>query len=89
MNNLIHFDAPATWDSETEDLFREFLQMRKAKRKPLVTPRGLRGRIKELEALSGANLDLKKKILIQTLEREWLDFYALKDDKQDKWTKML
>ena len=72
------------------DLFCEFIKLRKAKHKPLVTERGIKARIKRLESLSGNDMVLKAKILEQTLENEWLDFYEIKDNQSaSRWEKLL
>ena len=84
------FDVPLSWTPEIMDLFCEFIKLRKAKRKPLVTERGIKARIKRLESLSGNDMVLKAKILEQTLENEWLDFYEIKDNQSvSRWEKLL
>jgi|GEM_PF-5586150 len=84
------FDVPLTWTPEVTELFLEFMKLRKAKRKPLATERGVKARIAKLERLSGNNMELKRKIIEQTLDEEWLDFYELKEDqKVSKWDRIL
>lgn len=81
---------PPTWTGETVDLFEEFIEMRKTIGKPIKTERAIKARIKTLEALSGPDVALKHKIMVQTLEHEWQDFYALKEtQKESRWDKML
>ena len=65
-------------DEELNDKFLEFLAMRKKIRKPVRTDRALKALLKKLHELSGGDLGTMKKIIDQSLDKEWLGFFELK-----------
>lgn len=73
-------------DEELQDLFYEFLQMRKKIGHPLKTRRGIEARYSALSQLSGGDIALAKKIIQQSLDKEWQDFYELKDNSNGNGT---
>lgn len=73
-------------EEEIRDLFIEFLKMRKQTKHPLKTERGVKARYESLARLSGGDLELAKKIIQQTLDEEWQDFYELKDKSKGNGT---
>ena len=84
-NNTKDKDTPAKKEPEQyfedEELnckFLEFLAMRKKIRKPVRTDRALKALLKKLHELSGGDLGTMKKIIDQSLDKEWLGFFELK-----------
>ena len=71
-------------DEEIKPLFIEFLSMRKKIGKPIKTQLGITGRFNKLQKLSSGNIALAKKIIQQSLEYEWQDFYALRSEEEEK-----
>ena len=65
-------------DEELNCKFLEFLAMRKKIRKPVRTDRALKALLKKLHELSGGDLGMMKKIIGQSLDKEWLGFFELK-----------
>ena len=65
-------------DEELNCKFLEFLAMRKKIRKPVRTDRALKALLKKLHELSGGDLGMMKKIIDQSLDKEWLGFFELK-----------
>lgn len=65
-------------DEELNCKFLEFLAMRKKIRKPVRTDRALKALLKKLHELSGGDLGTMKKIIDQSLDKEWLGFFELK-----------
>ena len=65
-------------DEELNRKFLEFLAMRKKIRKPVRTDRALKALLKKLHELSGGDLGTMKKIIDQSLDKEWLGFFELK-----------
>ena len=65
-------------DEELNCKFLEFLAMRKKIRKPVRTDRALKALLKKLHELSGGDLGAMKKIIDQSLDKEWLGFFELK-----------
>ena len=65
-------------DEELNCKFLEFLAMRKKIRKPVRTDRALKALLKKLHELSGGDLETMKKIIDQSLDKEWLGFFELK-----------
>lgn len=65
-------------DKELNCKFLEFLAMRKKIRKPVRTDRALKALLKKLHELSGGDLETMKKIIDQSLDKEWLGFFELK-----------
>lgn len=79
-NNTKDKGAPARYfdDEELNNKFLEFLAMRKKIRKPVRTDRALKALLKKLHELSGGDLGTMKKIIDQSLDKEWLGFFGLK-----------
>lgn len=73
-------------DEELQVLFKEFLSMRKRIGHPLKTRRGIEARYTTLSQLSGGDISLAKKIIQQSLDKEWQDFYELKDNSNGNGT---
>ena len=65
-------------DEELNRKFLEFLAMRKKIRKPVRTDRALKALLKKLHELSDGDLGTMKKIIDQSLDKEWLGFFELK-----------
>ena len=65
-------------DEELNCKFLEFLAMRKKIRKPVRTDRALKALLKKLHELSDGDLGTMKKIIDQSLDKEWLGFFELK-----------
>ena len=65
-------------DEELNRKFLEFLAMRKKIRKPVRTDRALKALLKKLHELSGGEVGTMKKIIDQSLDKEWLGFFELK-----------
>ena len=65
-------------DEELNCKFLEFLAMRKKIRKPVRTDRALKALLKKLHELSGGDFGTMKKIIDQSLDKEWLGFFELK-----------
>lgn len=63
------------------ELMQAFIQYRKEIKDPVKTLHGLKQRYKKLQELSGGKLKTATKILEQTIDKEWKDFYALPDGK--------
>ena len=80
------FDLSAI-DVELKPLFLDYIAMRKKIGKPLKTQLGITGRYNRLQRLSGGNTGLAKKIIRQSLEYEWQDFYALRSEEEEKLRK--
>jgi len=82
----IDYSFPLHWEPETAELFMEFVQMRKAIKKPIMTQRGFNALIRMVESLSGNDQDLARKIISQTLDHEWRGFFSLIEDRNiSKW----
>lgn len=69
-------------DEELKPLFLDFIAMRKKIGKPLKTQLGITARYNRLQKLSGGDVSLAKKIIRQSLEYEWQDFYSLKSEEE-------
>lgn len=68
-------------DEDWSELMQAFIQYRKEIKDPVKTLHGLKQRYKKLQELSGGKLKTATKILEQTIDKEWKDFYALPDGK--------
>ena len=68
-------------EEELRELFKEFVKMRKEIGHPIKTQRGAEARYETLSRLSGGRIELAKKIIQQSLDKEWEDFYEIKDSK--------
>jgi hypothetical protein len=70
----------ASAESETlENLFLEFLDMRKKMRKP-ATPRAIELLKLDLKKLAPENASLQKLIILQSIKNNWQGFFALKNN---------
>ncbi len=74
------FEHPINENDEFQEVFQEFVNMRKKIRKP-VTERAIKLLILKLIELSGGDIPLSIKIIDQSLVNNWLDFYQLKEDQ--------
>ncbi|QZE15373.1 hypothetical protein K4L44_05940 [Halosquirtibacter laminarini] len=66
-------------EGEWAALMNRFLEHRLLLGSPIKTPQGIKARENRLLQLSNNDLQLAKKILNQTIENEWKDFYPLKN----------
>ena len=73
------FEHPINENTEFQEVFAEFLTMRKKMRKP-ATDRAIKLLILKLIGLSDNDIPTAIKIIDQSLVNSWLDFYQLKDD---------
>ena len=79
-------EVPIHWTPEVMELFMEFMDMRKAIRKPIRTERAIKARIAKLNDICGLDVEKTKQVIVQTLENEWQDFYELKDNQvKSRW----
>lgn len=60
--------------------FEEYLKMRRSIKKPIKTQRALDDRYKELQQLSNHSVNTAKKIIQQSISKEWLSFVELKEE---------
>lgn len=60
--------------------FEEYLKMRRTIKKPIKTQRAINDRYTELQQLSNHSINTAKKIIQQSISKEWLSFVELKDD---------
>ncbi len=67
-------------DSELLPTFLEYLEMRRKIRKPIKTQRAITARYNKLKVLSDGDTALAKKIIQQSIDYEWQDFYQLKSE---------
>lgn len=64
--------------------FQEYIDMRKKIRAPIHTQRAVNARWATLVRLSGGDITQARKIIRQSLEHEWQDFYALRSDEEEE-----
>lgn len=64
--------------------FLEYIDMRKKIRAPIHTQRAVNARWKTLVRLSGGDITEARKIIGQSLEHEWQDFYSLRSDEKEE-----
>jgi len=83
----IEFTFPLYWQPETAALFMDFVQMRKAIRKPIATQRGFDALVRSVDKIAGIDQELAKKVIEQTLDHEWRGFFALIEDRNHKISK--
>jgi hypothetical protein len=75
---------PASWNREEfNDLWAQFVQMRKEKRKPL-TVVAIKRAIEKIQAEAGADWSKAKAVIEQTLERGWDGFFPVKAQEAAK-----
>lgn len=76
--------VPEGWPAERfAGFFREFWDMRIAKKKPL-TENAVKRRIKQLYELSGGDIDLAEKICLRSTDARWDEFYPLSESQKQK-----
>jgi len=68
---------------KVDELFAEFVKMRKQMKKPM-TAHAIELAIAKLEKLSGMDTETAIKIIEQTLEHSWQTFYELKTDNRSR-----
>jgi hypothetical protein len=73
------FEHPINQNQEFQEVFAEFLTMRRKMRKP-ATDRAIKLLIVKLVGLAENNIPTAIKIIDQSLVNNWLDFYLLKDE---------
>ena len=66
-------------DSELKEVFREFVKMRKKKKKNPLTEYGLKRLINQANKLGEGDPERTKAIVNQTIEHGWSGFYPLKE----------
>ncbi len=70
--------------AELKSDFLEFVDMRKKIRAPIHTQRAVNARWATLNRLSGGDIGQARKIIRQSLENEWQNFYALHQDGEEE-----
>jgi hypothetical protein len=82
-------EVPIHWTPEVMTLFMEFMDMRKAIRKPIRTERAIKARITKLNDICGLDVEKTKKVIEQSLDNEWQDFYELKENQNSsRWDRI-
>lgn len=71
-------------DSDLKEVFREFVKLRKKKKKNPLTEHGLELLIKKADKLANGDPVKIKKIVEQTIENGWSGFYPIKEPKAIK-----
>lgn len=75
-------------NEQLNDLFIEYIKMRKTIKKPL-TENGIKRKMIKLDKLAGLDNDIACKIIEQAIDHCWQDFYPLKDNKLKQQTSQL
>ena len=71
----------ARGDAELEMRFIEFAENRRAIKKPIKTDRTLTLLLSKLNELSGGNRDRKIQLIDLAIERNWLSFFPLREER--------
>jgi hypothetical protein len=82
-------EVPIHWTPEVMELFMEFIDMRRTIRKPIRTERAIKARITKLNDICGLDVEKTKKVIEQSLDNEWQDFYELKENQNSsRWDRI-
>lgn len=82
--SLLQGDEEISSDPDLLQAFDDFLNMRKAIKKPIQTEEGIHRLVNKTWKLSGGNHQLAIQILRQSIGYEWQDVYALKAEEERK-----
>ena len=80
IRNIYISDIVASEPAELHDYLNDFVKMRKSIKAPLTT-RALKSVLKELEKLSGGDIETKIAILEQSIVKCWKTVYPLKNEQ--------
>jgi biotin operon repressor len=69
---------------DLQDLFRDFLEMRKANKAPVRTSRAFHLLANKLQDLSHGDIELAKKIIEQSIMNGWKSLYEIREPKNKK-----
>ena len=83
IRNIYISDIVASEPAELHDYLNDFVKMRKSIKAPL-TARALKTVLKELEKLSGGDIETKTAILEQSIVKCWKTVYPLKNEQNTK-----
>ena len=83
IRNIYISDIVASEPAELHDYLNDFVKMRKSIKAPL-TARALKAVLKELEKLSGGDIETKTAILEQSIVKCWKTVYPLKNEQNTK-----
>lgn len=83
IRNIYISDIVASEPAQLHDYLNDFVKMRKSIKAPL-TARALKTVLKELERLSGGDIETKMAILEQSIVRCWKTVYPLKNEQNTK-----
>lgn len=83
IRNIYISDIVASEPAELHDYLNDFVKMRKSIKAPL-TARALKTVLKELERLSGGDIETKTAILEQSIVKCWKTVYPLKNEQNTK-----
>jgi hypothetical protein len=72
-------------EGEWKTIMNRFIEHRLLLGSPIKTSQGMAARERKLLSTSGGNLQKAKKILNQTIENEWKDFYPLKHSSNESY----